>query len=306
MELMYDEILAAIHEEARPYAQQGNVASYIPALREVDPFRFGMAIRTLDGHDHETGDVGVAFSIQSISKVFSLALAYSLVGDELWRRVGVEPSGNPFNSLVQLEYEKGIPRNPFINAGALVVTDVLMEQYTDPKAALLAFVRKLAGDDAIAYSETIARSEKETGYTNVALVNFLRSHHNITHDVDAVLDVYFYQCAIMMTCSQLARAMVFLANHGALPNTGETILSTTQAKRINALMLMCGFYDQAGEFAYRVGLPGKSGVGGGVAAVIPHKLAVSVWSPPLNEQGNSVAGIRALELLTTQTGYSVF
>lgn len=275
-------------------------------MARVRPDQLGIALQTLDGQTAVAGDSEIRFSIQSISKTFTLALAFALEGNDLWKRVGVEPSGNPFNSLVQLEFENGKPRNPFINAGALVVTDVLCRHYDDPKSVILNLIRSLAGSDDISFDEEVAASEKATGFRNQSLAWFLKSCGNLHSDVDTVLDVYFHQCSIAMNCRELSRAFLFLANHGVHPYTGEAMLTRSQAKRLNAILLTCGFYDQAGEFAFRVGMPGKSGVGGGVAAFIPGELAVAVWSPELNEHGNSVVGMQVLEWFTTRTGRSIF
>lgn len=287
-------------------AGSGRVASYIPELAKVPAGRFGMALATLDGQLFTVGDARERFSVQSISKVFTLTLAIQQVGEKLFERVGKEPSGNPFNSLVQLEYEHGIPRNPFINAGALVVTDELLSHLPDAKAAVLAFARRVSGASDLEYDAAVAASERKTGFTNIALANFLKSHGNLRHPVDAVLDAYFHHCSLSMSCVELAQAFLFLANHGVSPATGERLLTKSQAKRLNAILLTCGFYDEAGEFAFRVGLPGKSGVGGGIAAVMPGRWAVTVWSPEINRHGNSVRGMKALELLTTMTGESIF
>lgn len=233
-------------------------------------------------------------------------LAIRQVGDALWRRVGREPSGTPFNSLILLETENGIPRNPLINAGALVVADILLERTRDAKHTLLEFVRSLSGNPEIAFDAEVAASERATGYGNAALANFLKAHGNLNNDVDVVLDFYFHQCALAMRCIDLARAFLPLANGGYSPLIGEAILSKQQAKRINAVMMTCGLYDAAGDFAYRVGLPAKSGVGGAIAAVMPREFAVCVWSPALEPSGNSSAGVAALEALTTILGRSVF
>ncbi len=302
----YQGIIEAIAEQVQPEFGKGKVADYIPALAQVPAHKFGIALHTRSGDTFRVGDAEEQFSIQSISKVFALAQAYPIVGEALWSRVGMEPSGNPFNSLVQLEYEKGIPRNPFINAGALVITDMLIEHFPNPKARMLDFIRKLSGSDDIYYDYEVARSERAFGFTNAALVNFMKSHHNIKAPVEQVLDVYFHQCSVAMSCQELASAFLLLANHGVLPRSGERMLTKSQAKRINAVMLTCGFYDEAGEFAFCVGLPGKSGVGGGIVAVIPNELAIAVWSPELNEHGNSQAGIKALERFTTLTEQSIF
>ncbi|MDA0791803.1 MAG: glutaminase [Proteobacteria bacterium] len=301
----YQAILNEIVDEARAFLGEGRVASYIPALANVDPRKLGVAIETVNGEQFAVGDATERFSIQSISKVFNLVLGIRVAGDDLWQRVGVEPSGNRFNSLVQLEYENGIPRNPFINAGALVVTDVLLSHLREPNAEMLSFVESLRCS-SIYYDEEVAVSERETGFTNVALVNFMKAHGNISNSVDDVLNVYFHQCSIEMSCEGLARSFLFLANGGVVPGSGERILTSSQTKRVNAIMLTCGFYDEAGQFAYRVGLPGKSGVGGGIVAVIPDVLSIAVWSPELNPRGNSLVGIHVLEQFTTLTGMSIF
>jgi glutaminase len=246
------------------------------------------------------------FSIQSISKVFATALLFSKIDDKMWDRVGKEPSGNPFNSLVQLEYEKGIPRNPLINSGAIVVADMLVDVLQDPKVDFLNFIRYLSSDQTIDYNMFVFESEKNTGFRNVALANFIKSFGNILNDVNEVLDFYFLMCSVAMSCQQLAESFLLFANHGVHPISNEAIMTVSQTKRMNALMQTCGFYDEAGEFTFKVGLPGKSGVGGGIVAILPKKYSVAVWSPKLNAKGNSEAGMKALELLTTKTGYSIF
>lgn len=302
----YQSVIDRIRDEVRELWGQGRVADYIPALAKVDPRQFGMAVATLDGQEYSTGDAQVCFSIQSISKVFTLAMVTRHVGDDIWDAVGREPSGNPFNSLVQLEYEQGKPRNPFINAGALVVTDLLISLYPHPKDAMLEFVRSLCGNDDIYYDKEIARSERLNADRNMSLAYLMKSFGNIRNDVDTLLDVYCHQCAISMSCVDLARAFLFLSNRGVNPFSGKQVLSVSQAKRLGALMLTCGFYDESGDFAFRAGLPGKSGVGGGIAAYIPGNLAVTVWSPELNRHGNSLAGMAALEHFTTDIGNSIF
>ena len=302
----YQSVIDRIRDEVRELWGQGRVADYIPALAKVDPRQFGMAVATLDRQEYSTGDAQVCFSIQSISKVFTLAMVTRHVGDDIWDAVGREPSGNPFNSLVQLEYEQGKPRNPFINAGALVVTDRLISLYPHPKDAMLEFVRSLCGNDDIYYDKEIARSERLNADRNMSLAYLMKSFGNIRNDVDTLLDVYCHQCAISMSCVDLARAFLFLSNRGVNPFSGKQVLSVSQAKRLGALMLTCGFYDESGDFAFRAGLPGKSGVGGGIAAYIPGNLAVTVWSPELNRHGNSLAGMAALEHFTTDIGNSIF
>ncbi|MFC9299520.1 glutaminase [Streptomyces sp. NPDC057011] len=301
----YVTLLEQIAQDIAPLIGSGTPAEYIPALASVEPRRFGMAIVDLDGNAFGVGDWRVPFSTQSITKVFALALALAEGGDSLWERVGREPSGNPFNSLVQLEYENGIPRNPFINAGALVVTDRLQTLTGDASSEVLRFLREESGNPDIGFDAEVAASEHEHGDRNAAVAHFMASYGNIDNPVPALLDHYFWQCSIEMTCADLARAGLFLARHGVRAD-GTRLLTRSEAKQINAVMLTCGTYDAAGEFAYRVGLPGKSGVGGGIVAVVPGQCAVAVWSPGLDAQGNSVAGVAALDRFTTLTGLSVF
>lgn len=302
----YQSVIARIYEEVKPYWGQGKTADYIPALASVDPRQLGISVATNDGALYAVGDTDVDFSIQSISKVFTLVMVARHLGDSLWKSVGREPSGNPFNSLVQLEYENGIPRNPFINAGALVITDRLISLYPKPKEAILEFVRGLAGNDDIYFDHSVARSERENADRNLALAHFMKSFGNIENDVETVVDVYCHQCAIGMNCTDLANAFRIFSHRGVNPFTGERILTASQTKRIGAIMATCGFYDESGDFAFRVGLPGKSGVGGGIAAYMPGKLSIAVWSPELNAYGNSVAGIEALERFTTGINSSIF
>lgn len=298
-------LLNDIAEEVRPFLGQGRVADYIPALAAADPRDFGFALVTATGETAGVGDHLRSFSIQSISKVFSLSLVLGRLGDALWRRVGREPSGNPFNSLVQLEYERGLPRNPFINAGALVLTDLLLSQTGDATGSVLAFLRAQSGSVGVEVDEVVAASEWEHRDRNAALAHFMKSFGNLECPVDEVLRHYFRNCAIRMNCLELARAGLFLVNHGVGVG-GQRLLTRSQAKQVNAVMLTCGTYDAAGEFAYRVGLPCKSGVGGGILAIIPNRLALCVWSPGLDRHGNSLAGLEALDLFTTRTGLSIF
>lgn len=301
-------IIDSIHDSMQPRLGEGKVADYIPDLARIDPKQFGIAVTTVEGETFVAGDAVVPFSIQSISKVFMLTLALGKAGETIWQRVGREPSGSAFNSIVQLEHEQGIPRNPFVNAGAIVVTDMVLAGH-QPREAIgefLRFVRYLADDEGISIDETVARSEQATGFRNFALANFMSSFGNLHHPVEHTLGVYFHQCALAMTCSQLSRAGLFLANRGSNPLTGHSVVSPRRARRINALMLTCGHYDGSGDFAYHVGLPGKSGVGGGILAVAPGKASIAVWSPGLNKVGNSALGSDALEMLATQTGWSVF
>ena len=301
-------VVREIADEMRERPDRGEVATYIPELARADPKAFGLAVIDAAGTVAVGGDADVPFSIQSISKVFTLTLALGMIGDRLWRRVGREPSGNPFNSIVQLELERGVPRNPFINAGAIAVTDVILSGH-QPREALgeiLRFMQALAQDPTIAIDESVAASEKRTGFRNTALANFMRSFGVLDNPVDYTLGVYFHHCAMAMSCRQLAMAGRFLAHSGRNPATGHSVVSPERARRINAVMLTCGHYDGSGEFAYRVGLPGKSGVGGGILAIAPGKASIAVWSPGLDAAGNSHLGRIALEALTKRLGWSIF
>jgi glutaminase len=303
-----DDLLAEILTIAAPHRAEGRVADYIPALANVDPAKLGIAVADKDGRVWGAGDCDEAFSIQSISKVFMLALALERVGPRLWEKVGREPSGSAFNSVVQLESEKGRPRNPLINPGAMVVTDHLIEgRGADAAIAdLLALLRAQARDPDVQVDEAVAASEAETGSRNRALAWFMKSFGVLSNEVDAVLCAYFRQCAVAMSCRQLARAGLFLAFDGRDPESGEQVIAWHRARRINSVMMLCGHYDNSGEFAFRVGLPGKSGVGGGILAIAPGHGAIAAWSPALNAAGTSAAGTAALEALAEKTGWSVF
>ncbi len=304
--IIYNALFSEIASEFTQADDIGHVAAYIPELGKVDPEKLGIHLITIDHKSYAFGDANERFSIQSIAKVLSLTLALKLIGEDTWKRLGVEPSGSPFNSLVQLEYEKGIPRNPFINAGAIVICDILVTYLESPKADLLGFIRQLSGITNLDYSEKIANSERKTGYRNYAVTNFMKAFGNIHNDVDVVLDLYFHLCSIEMTCQELSQTFLFLAADGVNPMNDEIIVSPKRTKRINAIMLTCGFYDEAGEFAFRTGLPGKSGVGGGIVAIHPGKFCIVVWSPKLNKNGNSYKGMKVLEALTTKTKSSIF
>lgn len=302
----YNQILEEVRRQTLPWVGCGQQADYIPALAAVNPDHFGICLQLLDGDTYALGDADVPFSIQSISKVFSLALALHFEGDDIWTRMGKEPSGSAFNSLVQLEYEHGIPRNPLINAGALVTADILLSHIDDPEAFYLDFVRTLSGSTDVRYNPEVAASEQSCGYMNAAIANLLKHYGNIHGDIDRVLRLYFHMCSVEMTCRELSAAFLPFAAHDRPFCYAGVSLTTSQVKRINALMQTCGFYDEAGEFSYLVGLPGKSGVGGGIAAICPARYAIAVWSPRLNAKGNSILGMKALELFTTLTSESIF
>ncbi len=297
----WDDLLDRVAADIAPHRGQGRVADYIPALAGIDARCFGIAVVDFDGGVHAVGDAAAPFSIQSVSKVLALTLGLNAVGDSLWRRVGREPAGTPFNSVVQLEYERGIPRNPFINAGALVVCDVLVSAFgaRAAKGMILDLARRLSRDRDTVFDRTVAESERETAHRNIGLLALMKSFGAIENGIDTVLDVYVHQCALRMTCASLARAGLFLAGRGTDPLTGEAVTKPLFARRINALMMTCGHYDAAGDFAVTVGLPGKSGVGGGILAVVPGRASVAVWSPGLNAAGNSLVGTLALRSLIT-------
>jgi len=303
----YETILKEIYDEVQPLFQQGKVADYIPALSRVNPNQFAMSLQLFDGTTCHIGNVDTKFSIQSISKVFTFTMAIHLHDKKIYKHVGHEPSGNSFNSLIQLEYENGIPRNPFINAGAMVVTDLLLSKYKDKTfSQIMDFIHLVSDNESITYDDEVAKSEKESGYRNLALASMMKSFKNIDNDIFEVLDYYFKHCSISMSTKELSRSMLFLANHGKDPLTCKEFITPSQAKRISSLMLTCGHYDASGDFAFRVGLPGKSGVGGGIVAIVPDLMSVCVYSPELNQKGNSLVGTKALELFTTKTGLSIF
>lgn len=302
-----NQLLEDVLAQVRPFIGQGKVANYIPALAEVPANKLGISVCTVDGEAFYAGDAQERFSIQSISKVLSLAMAMGRYeGDEIWRRVGKEPSGQPFNSLLQLELEQGIPRNPFINAGALVVCDMFQTRLSAPRQRMLEVVRELTGSPDLAYDARIAKSEFEHSARNAAIAWLMKSFANFNNDVTTVLQNYFHYCALSMNCVELAKSFLFLANKGRASHLDEPVISAQQTRQINALMVTSGMYDGAGEFAWRVGIPGKSGVGGGIIAIVPHEMSIAVWSPELDSSGNSLAGTVALEILAERIGRSIF
>lgn len=302
------QLLADISAEMETITQRGKVADYIPELAKIDPAGFAMVVVTNDGKTHSIGQAQQTFSIQSVSKVFTLTMALGIHGNAIWKRVGREPSGSAFNSIVLLEHEKGIPRNPFINAGAIAITDMVSAGH-EPRETIgeiLRFVQFLSGDETIVIDHAVAKSETVSGHRNYALAHYMKSCGNLTGVVEKTLGVYFHQCAIAMNCTQLAMAGRYLAHGGQHPGTSHHVISPERARRVNALMLTCGHYDGSGDFAFRVGLPAKSGVGGGILAIVPGIASIAVWSPGLNEYGNSLIGTLALQRLADAMGWSVF
>ena len=304
--LNYTTILEEVYSQITPFIGEGEVASYIPELAQINKLQFGMSVCSNNGEEYIIGSAEKNFSIQSIAKVFSFALAYKSMGESLWKRIKREPSGSRFDSLVLLENEKGVPRNPFINAGALVVMDVLMEVYNDPIKEILSFIQGISGNPNIDINEKVRDSEIETGNRNYALAYYMKSYNNINSDVNKLISAYSGLCSIEMSCVDIARSFRLFSTNGLNPWTRERFLSLSQNKRINSILMTCGLYDAAGDFAYRVGIPAKSGVGGGIAGVIPNEMSIAVWCPALDSTGNSLAGIKALEIFTTLTGKSIY
>jgi glutaminase len=299
-------LLGRIAAEVRPLLTQGDLPRYIPRLAQVRKAQFGISLATLDDHEAAAGDADVPFSIQSISKLFALMLVLERVGDTIWRHVGKEPSGRPFNEIVQVDQEHGLARNPFVNAGALVVTDILCSHFAQPELALLQTLRRNCGDETVDIDRAVWRSERDSCHRNAAIAHLLKSHGRIDNDVGVVLDTYCRQCALTMSCRQIARNALALAISGDSTISSEGGgLSEAQRHTVNALMLTCGTYNAAGDFAARIGLPLKSGVGGGMVAVIPGVGALCAWAPGLDAAGNSIAAARAIQLFAQQTGLSV-
>lgn len=302
----YQDSIDEIYQLVKNEANHGELAAYIPELAKINTDNFGIYLSTIDKYETGIGSYTEKFSVQSISKIFSLIMAYKLLGHDLWKRVGVEPSGTAFNSLVQLEADSGIPRNPFMNSGAIVICDILISQLKNPKQDVLEFIKTISNNSNISYSHKIVESERSVGHRNIALCHYIKSYGNIHNDPEAVLDLYFNLCSIEMSCQQLSKACLFLANNGITVTTKEPILNSSETKRVNAIMQTCGFYDESGEFTFKVGLPGKSGVGGGIIAIHPNKYSIAVWSPKLNAKGNSYRGMKFLEKFTTKIQASIF
>lgn len=315
--MYFDDLLVQIEESVIPLFGKGEIVQYIPELSSIDPDQFGVAIATIDKNNYSAGKAFQPFSIQSISKAFTLTLALRLTGDTIWELVGKGACETSFNAIAPLEHKNGIPKNPFVNAGALIIADALISATDYPKEALLEFMYELCGnrndDDhtdiqgrKIQYDAKVAESEKASGYRNAALANLLKSYGVLHNDVSDVLDFYYYQCSLSMSCMDIARSTLYLANRGYCPLSGKEVISLTQARRINALLFTCGMYEASGDFAFRIGLPGKSGVGGGIFAVVPFNLTICVWSPNLDQHGNSLIGIQALDEFVKKTELSIF
>ena len=294
--------------EIRSMDDWGEASSQIEPLSHVDTSQFGIAILTRDGDMVSGGDADTAFSIQSISKVFSLELAMRACGEALWERVGRDPSGDPYNSVIELERQEGIPRNPFVNAGALIVVDTMLDTLSPEEEvqAVVDFVDGLLDGEGVRINEEVAQSDEDAGHRNRAMLNLAKSFGNVRNPIDQIMRAYVCQCAIELSCRQLARVGRFLMLDGFDEASNPDIERARRARRILSLMMTAGLYDGAGEFAYRVGLPAKSGIGGGILAIAPNKASIAVWSPGLDESGNSKLGTLALEMLTDRLDWSAF
>jgi glutaminase len=291
------EYLGRLLDEYREL-DEGEVATYIPELGRADPGWFGICVVTSDGHVYEVGDTDLEFTIQSISKPFVFGMALEDQGrDAVLRRVGVEPSGNPFNSIVVDDRNR--PFNPMVNSGAIVATGLIeAHDDADRMARIVDSFSRYAGRE-LELDETVYRSESATGDRNRAIAHLMRSFDMLRGDVDAVIDAYFRQCSLLVTCRDLATMAATLANRGTNPITGERALEPRYVENVLSVMSTCGMYDYAGEWVYTVGLPAKSGVSGGVVAVLPGQLGIGVFSPLLDARGNSARGIKVCQRMTT-------
>lgn len=301
--------LKELVKEARPIAKQGRVADYIPALGKANPIDLSIAINYPDGRCYSAGDIERKISLQSISKVITLALVLMDRSKEyVFARVGMEPTGDPFNSIAKLEtMAPSKPLNPMINAGALAVTHMIKGNSVEDRfQRLLLFIRELAGNDTIQYNEEIARSEFETANLNRALCYFLKQHHIIEGDVEQLIDLYTKQCAIEMNCLDLSRIGLVFALDGIDPQTGKQIMPMKIARICKTFMVTCGMYNASGEFAIKIGIPAKSGVSGGIMGAVPGKFGIGIFGPALDDKGNSIAGIKLLELLSKTYNLSMF
>jgi glutaminase len=301
--------LKQLVEEAKRYTKDGKVADYIPELGKADPEDLSIAINYPDGRCISAGDIDKKITLQSISKVITLALVLMERGFRyVFERVGMEPTGDPFNSIAKLEtMAPAKPLNPMINAGALVVTHMIKGDSVEERfKRLMGFIRELAGDPSLGYSEKVARSEFESANLNRSLCYFLKQHNIITEDVETLLDLYTKQCAVEMNCLDLARIGMIFAMDGVDPLNGRRIMPEDVARICKTFMVTCGMYNASGEFAIKIGIPAKSGVSGGIMGAVPGKFGIGIFGPALDEKGNSVAGLKLLELLSKNYRLSMF
>lgn len=297
-------------EASRAYASKGRVASYIPGLAHAPQQALGITLCHLSGASVTAGDCGMRFTLQSISKVFTLLLALMDRGEQaVFEKVGMEPTGDDFNSMLKLELvEPGKPFNPLINAGAIVISSLIEGRTPEEKAdRIVRFVRELAGGDAsIGINADMYRSEASTANRNRSLAYFLKDNDVLDEEVEPTLDVYFRQCSIETTCAQVARMALVLASGGVDPATGRELVPRRYVRIAKSFMVTCGMYNASGEFAIQVGIPAKSGVSGGILAVVPGELGIGLIGPALNEKGNSIAGVHLLQQLSERYDWSIF
>jgi glutaminase len=304
-----ENLLTRIINENKKYTNLGNVADYIPELKKANKEDLGVYIYTTDNEEYFAGDYNKKFSIQSISKIVTLMLALIENGEEyVFEKVGVEPTADSFNSIVSLETKNfHKPLNPMINSGAIAVISMISENKDEePIDRILKFIRKITDNQDININEKIYLSEKETGHRNRALSYFMKSTNILEKNVEEVLDTYFKACSIEVTCKDIAKIASVLANGGILPWSKEKIIPRKVTRIIKTIMVTCGMYDASGEFAVSVGVPSKSGVGGGILSSVPSRMGIGVYGPALDSKGNSIGGIKVLEELSERLDLSIF
>ena len=311
LKIVVDDVVARVRKATPGIFDEAVAAS--KSAGKVAPVRgdfdqFGIAVFMQDGQMAAAGNARTPFPIQSISKVFALEVALEAIGEKLWARVGRDPSGDPFNSIIDLERAKGVPRNPFINAGALVVCDILagLGGRHGPNRHVVKLVQRMLDDETMTLDPNVMDSDRTGGDLNRSLMFMARHHGNLKNPVEKVMDAYIHQCAITLDCRGLAKAGRFLIPGDRSGDDGVKLKAARRARRILSIMMLCGQYDGSGDFAYRIGLPAKSGVGGGILAIAPHQASIAVWSPALDPMGNSWLGTLGLEILTSKTDWSVF
>lgn len=301
----YQTLLDETVEEHRKYAERGQLPTYIPELKKGNPKLTGVALMTTRGL-FESGDTRVTFSLQSISKVITLLVALEQRGAEaVFAKVGSEPTGDSFNSIVKLETSEQKPLNPMINAGAIAVCSLLPGSSVEERFGLITSLLEKILEREIKIDEAVYRSEKETGHRNRALAYFLKDINGLEGDVEEVLDLYFRQCSILVDCADLARIGMFLATKG-INEAGTPIISAQAVRLASTFMVTCGMYNGSGEFAIQVGIPAKSGIAGGILGVVPGQCGVATFGPALDRKGNSVVGISMLRHLSQVLDFSIF
>lgn len=303
MDLRLNEIL----DGNRHFIKDGKLPTYIPELSKADINSLGIFISNLDGNEYMAGDYMQPFTIQSISKVVTLLMALQDQGkDRIFQRVGMEPTGDAFNSMMKLEMiQPSKPFNPMINAGAIAVTSMIEGDYDQRFNRILSFFRRITNNQQLDVNTNVYLSEKKTGDLNRAMAYYMRNVGVLEGDVEEHLDIYFRQCSIEVTCRDIARIGAFIANNGVMPDTGERLIAEEYVKIAKTFMVTCGMYNASGEFAINVGIPAKSGVGGGIMAVAPN-MGIGVLGPALDNKGNSIAGVRVLAELSEKFRLSMF